>query len=52
MLSRRQVMKQARARIFRGEIRSEGKLLSLSSSRRRKSSAKGKAGKPNEFGIW
>jgi IS5 family transposase len=45
----RQVMKQTRARIFRGNTRSEGKLLSLfepSSEVIRK----GKAGKPNEFG--
>jgi hypothetical protein len=44
-----QVMKQTRARIFRGNTRSEGKLLSLfepSTEVIRKS----KAGKPNEFG--
>jgi hypothetical protein len=45
----RQVKKQTRARIFRGNTRSEAKLLSLfepSSEVIRK----GKAGKPNEFG--
>jgi IS5 family transposase len=45
----RQVMKQARARIFRGETRSEGKILSLFEPST-EVIRKGKAGKPNEFG--
>jgi transposase, IS5 family len=45
----RQVMKQARARIFRGETRSEDKLLSLFEPST-EVIRKGKAGKPNEFG--
>jgi IS5 family transposase len=45
----RQVMKQTRARIFRGETRSEGKLLSLFEPST-EVIRKGKAGKPNEFG--
>jgi transposase, IS5 family len=45
----RQVMKQARARIFRGNTRSEGKLLSLFEPST-EVIRKGKAGKPNEFG--
>jgi IS5 family transposase len=45
----KQAMKQTRARLFRGDTRSEGKIFSLfepSSEIIRK----GKAGKPNEFG--
>ena len=45
----RQVMKQTRARIFRGNTRSEGKLLSLFEPST-EIIRKGKAGKPNEFG--
>jgi IS5 family transposase len=45
----RQVMKQARARIFRGNTRSEGKLLSLFEPST-EVIRKGKAAKPNEFG--
>src|SRR5258708_5562838 len=45
----RQVMKQTRARIFRGNTRSEGKLLSLLEPST-EVIRKGKAGKPNEFG--
>ena len=45
----RQVMKQARARIFRGNTRTEGKLLSLFEPST-EIIRKGKAGKPNEFG--
>src|SRR3979411_541104 len=45
----RQVMKQTRARIFRGDTRSEGKLLSLVQATT-EVIRKGKAGKPNEFG--
>ena len=45
----RQVMKQTRARIFRGNARSEGKLLSLFEPST-EVIRKGKAGKPNEFG--
>jgi Transposase domain (DUF772)/Transposase DDE domain len=45
----KQVMKQARARIFRGNTRSEGKLLSLFEPST-EVIRKGKAGKPNEFG--
>ena len=45
----RQVMKQTRARIFRGTTRSEGKLLSLFEPST-EIIRKGKAGKPNEFG--
>jgi hypothetical protein len=45
----RQVMKQTRARIFRGNRRSEGKLLSLFEPSI-EVIRKGKAGKPNEFG--
>ena len=45
----RQVMKQTRARIFRGDPRSEGKLLSLFEPST-EVIRKGKAGKPNEFG--
>ena len=44
-----QVMKQTRARIFRGNPRSEGKLLSLFEPST-EVIRKGKAGKPNEFG--
>jgi transposase, IS5 family len=43
----RQVMKQTRTRIFRGNTRSEGKLLFEPST---EVIRKGKAGKPNEFG--
>jgi IS5 family transposase len=45
----RQVMKQTRARIFRGDTRSQGKLLSLFEPAT-EIIRKGKAGKPNEFG--
>jgi IS5 family transposase len=45
----RQVMKQTRARIFRDNTRSEGKLLSLFEPST-EVIRKGKAGKPNEFG--
>lgn len=45
----RQVMKQTRARIFRGETRTEGKLMSLFEPST-EVIRKGKAGKPNEFG--
>jgi IS5 family transposase len=45
----RQVMKHTRARIFRGNTRSEGKLLSLFEPST-ELIRKGKAGKPNEFG--
>jgi IS5 family transposase len=45
----RQVMKQTRSRIFRGNTRSEGKLLSLFEPST-EVIRKGKAGKPNEFG--
>jgi transposase, IS5 family len=45
----RQVMKQTRARLFRGNARSEGKLLSLFEPST-EVIRKGKAGKPNEFG--
>jgi transposase, IS5 family len=45
----RQVMKQTRARIFRGNTRSEGKLVSLFEPST-EVIRKGKAGKPNEFG--
>ena len=44
-----QVMRQTRARIFRGNTRSEGKLLSLFEPST-EVIRKGKAGKPNEFG--
>ncbi len=45
----RQVMKQTRARIFRGNTRGEGKLLSLFEPST-EVIRKGKAGKPDEFG--
>ena len=45
----RQVMKQTRARILRGNTRSQGKLLSLFEPST-EVIRKGKAGKPNEFG--
>lgn len=45
----RQVMKQTRARILRGETRAEGKLLSLFEPTT-EIIRKGKAAKPNEFG--
>jgi len=45
----KQAMKQARARIFRGNTRSEGKILSLFEPST-EVIRKGKAGKPNEFG--
>src|SRR5215470_12842462 len=45
----KQVMKQTRARIFRGETRSEGKIFSLFEPST-EIIRKGKAGKPNEFG--
>ena len=45
----RQVMKQTRARIFRGETRFEGKLFSLFEPST-EIIRKGKAAKPNEFG--
>jgi transposase, IS5 family len=43
------VMKQTRARIFRGDTRSEGKIFSLFEPST-EIIRKGKAGKPNEFG--
>jgi IS5 family transposase len=45
----RQVMKQTRTRIFGGDTRAEGKLLSLFEPST-EIIRKGKAGKPNEFG--
>ena len=45
----KQVMKQTRARIYRGDTRSEGKLLSVFEPST-EVIRKGKAGKPNEFG--
>jgi transposase, IS5 family len=45
----RQVIRQTRARIFRGETRSEGKILSLFEPST-EVIRKGKAAKPNEFG--
>jgi IS5 family transposase len=45
----KQVMRQTKARIFRGNTRSEGKLLSLFEPST-EVIRKGKAGKPNEFG--
>ena len=45
----KQVMKQTRARVFGGNARSEGKLLSLFEPST-EVIRKGKAGKPNEFG--
>ena len=45
----RQVMKQTRARIFRGDTRAEGKILSVFEPST-EIIRKGKAGKPNEFG--
>jgi IS5 family transposase len=45
----KQVIEQARARIFRGETRTQGKLLSLFEPST-EVIRKGKAGKPNEFG--
>lgn len=45
----KQVMKQTRARIFRGETRTQGKLLSLFEPST-EVIRKGKAAKPNEFG--
>jgi len=45
----KQVMKQTRARILRGDTRSDGKLLSLFEPST-EIIRKGKAGKPNEFG--
>src|SRR5919108_3520118 len=45
----KQVMKQTRARIFRGDTRADGKLLSLFEPST-EIIRKGKAGKPNEFG--
>ena len=45
----RQVMRQARARIFRGNTRTEGKLLSLFEPST-EVIREGKAGKPNQFG--
>ena len=45
----RQVMKQTRARIFHGNTRSQGKLLSLFEPST-EVIRKGKTGKPNEFG--
>jgi transposase, IS5 family len=44
-----QVMRQARARIFRGEMRSEGKIVSLFEPST-EVIRKGKAAKPTEFG--
>ena len=45
----RQVMRQTRARIFRGDTRAEGKLVSVFEPST-EIIRKGKAGKPNEFG--
>jgi IS5 family transposase len=45
----KQVMKQTRARIFRGDTRAEGKILSLFEPST-EVIRKGKAAKPNEFG--
>lgn len=45
----KQVIKQTRARIFRGDTRTDGKLLSLFEPAT-EVIRKGKAGKPNEFG--
>ena len=45
----KQVMKQTRLRIFRGDTRSEGKIFSLFEPST-EIIRKGKAGKPNEFG--
>src|SRR5215813_4202938 len=45
----KQVMKQTRARIFRGDTRSEGKIFSIFEPST-EIIRKGKAGKPNEFG--
>jgi transposase, IS5 family len=45
----KQVMKQTSARIFRGDTRTEGKILSLFEPST-EVIRKGKAGKPNEFG--
>jgi transposase, IS5 family len=45
----KQVMKQTRARIFRGDTHVEGKILSLFEPST-EIIRKGKAGKPNEFG--
>jgi transposase, IS5 family len=45
----KQVMRQTRARIFRGETRSEGKIFSIFEPST-EIIRKGKAGKPNEFG--
>src|SRR6201993_1244751 len=45
----KQVMKQTRARIFRGDTHTEGKLLSVFEPST-EIIRKGKAGKPNEFG--
>jgi IS5 family transposase len=45
----KQVMKQTRARIYRGDTRSEGKLVSVFEPST-EVIRKGKAGKPNEFG--
>jgi len=45
----KQVMKQTRARIFRGDTRAEGKLLSVFEPST-EIIRKGKAAKPNEFG--
>ncbi len=45
----RQVIKQTRARIFRGDTHAEGKILSLFEPST-EIIRKGKAGKPNEFG--
>jgi IS5 family transposase len=45
----KQVMKQTRARIHRGDTRSEDKLLSVFEPST-EVIRKGKAGKPNEFG--
>jgi hypothetical protein len=45
----KQVMRQTRARIFRGDTRSEGKIFSIFEPST-EIIRKGKAGKPNEFG--
>jgi transposase, IS5 family len=44
-------MKQTRARVFRGDARSEGKIVSLFEPST-EIIRKGKAAKPNEFAKW
>jgi transposase, IS5 family len=47
----KQVMKQTRARIFRGDTRAEGK-ISACSSRRQKSSARARRASPTSSARW